>query len=52
MQEALYCFTAAIMNVTGGALAIESYHDASHQEERVKATLGMAVSTILDKVVS
>ena len=36
--------TAAVMNVTGGALAIETYKDMDHGSEIVQAGLGMGVS--------
>ncbi|KAL7645051.1 UNVERIFIED_CONTAM: hypothetical protein RMT77_003421 [Armadillidium vulgare] len=51
LLEALFCFTAAVMNVAGGALCIEYYHEFSHESERIKATLGMASLMIINALV-
>ncbi|XP_045109182.1 uncharacterized protein LOC123503462 [Portunus trituberculatus] len=44
LLEILYCFTAAIMNVAGGAMAIEYYQNRG-DSEHVKA--GMAMGSLM-----
>ena len=43
LQEILYCFTAAVMNVAGGAMAIDYYQNRG-DSDYVKAGMAMGVS--------
>ncbi|XP_050728370.1 uncharacterized protein LOC127004563 [Eriocheir sinensis] len=44
LLEILYCFTAAIMNIAGGAMAVDFYNDV-RDSDQTKA--GMAMGSIM-----
>lgn len=44
LLEVLYCFTAAIMNIAGGAMAIETYQDMSRSKS---SDAGMAMGSLM-----
>ncbi|XP_068213129.1 uncharacterized protein [Palaemon carinicauda] len=50
LLEVLYCFTAACMNVAGGAMAIETYQDKS-DSEYTKAGMAMGSMMIINAIV-
>lgn len=51
LLESLFCVTAAIMNIAGGALAIDTYHDMDHRNEHVQAGLAMGSMMIISALV-
>ncbi|KAK7082830.1 hypothetical protein SK128_024589 [Halocaridina rubra] len=50
LLEVLFCFTACVMNVAGGALAIENYQDGG-DSEHVKAGMAMGSMMVINALV-
>ncbi|KAK3877137.1 hypothetical protein Pmani_004699 [Petrolisthes manimaculis] len=50
LLEVLYCFTACIMNVTGGSMAIDHYNGQG-DTETVKAGMAMGCMMIINALV-
>ncbi|XP_069195534.1 uncharacterized protein [Procambarus clarkii] len=50
LLEVLYCFTAAIMNIAGGAMAIETYQNMGNSES-TKAGMAMGSMMIINAIV-
>jgi len=50
LLEVLYCFTALIMNVAGGAMAIDYYNDMG-ESDQVKAGMAMGSMMIINALV-
>ncbi|XP_071525588.1 uncharacterized protein [Panulirus ornatus] len=49
LLEVLYCFTAAIMNIAGGAMAIENYQNQA-DNEMTKAGMAMGSMMIINSL--